>query len=175
LRAFLDDRIDPEFQEWKTTWQDSQEPGADTVRETLQDLDLYLGTAFRLVRESDPGEPTDDEISPAHWQQSVVNATDTLKRNLYGDVGRLEDMTLYKPRGHYTNSSLLKGYFQTVVWLSQSQFHLTNESSSSQWDRELRAAILMTLIVRDSGAVLHEGVGRAQFMLVAVKHPDGSI
>ena len=32
----------------------------------------------------------------------------------------------------------------------------------------------MDLIWSDPGAVLHEGTGRAQFMLVAVKHPDGS-
>ena len=60
-------------------------------------------------------------------------------------------MTLYKPRGHYTNSEVLSAYFQTLIWLSRAQFHLASEDQTPQQDRELRAAVLLALHVRDRG------------------------
>ncbi|MGJ8697941.1 MAG: DUF3160 domain-containing protein [Verrucomicrobiaceae bacterium] len=153
LRSFLDQRLSPELQEWNTEWQDKETPGADSMRQALRDLDLYLGTAFRVARGTDPGAPDEDRSNPAHWQQSIIAAKDPLKRGLYGDNSRLEDMTLYTPRGHYTRSEVLKGYFQTIVWFSSSQFHLAGEEPLPQWDRELRAAIALSLIVRDSGGL----------------------
>lgn len=153
LRALLDQRLAPELQGLKTEWQDNAAPGADHVRQALVDLGVYLETAFRIARGSDPGPATTDRSEPSHWQQAVIAAQDPLKIGLYGDIWRFEDMSLYTPRGHYTRSSLLKGYFQSVVWLAQAQFHIAGEQPAAQWDRELRAAILLSLLVRDSGGI----------------------
>lgn len=141
--------------ELTAAWESADTPGADLVRQAVTDLNLYLGTARSLLQGFDDNPATDDLASPAHWYQAAQAHSDTLKLGLYGDGYRIEDMTLFKPRGHYTNSKVLSAYFQGFLWLSRAQFQIASSNHTplqrEQSDRELRAAILLALHVRDGG------------------------
>ncbi|MEJ6579436.1 MAG: DUF3160 domain-containing protein [Akkermansiaceae bacterium] len=132
-------------------WADEVTPGADHVRQAIMDLNLYLGTARSLLAGFDDSTPSSDLSLPIHWYQAAKAHTDTQKIGLYGDNFRIEDMTLFTPRGHYTNSQVLTAYFQGFLWLSRAQFQITLSNHTPQMDRELRAAILLALHVRDQG------------------------
>jgi len=134
-------------------WDGSAVEGAEKVRQAIADLNVYLGTAQGLAIGEGLGSPAAnaDPSTIAHWLHSVSKHTETLKRDLYGDGARIEDMTLYKPRGHYTNSQALSAYFQTLIWLSRAQFQVASKDQSEQQDRELRAAVLLALHVREEG------------------------
>ncbi len=54
-----------------------------------------------------------------------------------------EDYTQYVPRGHYTQSALLKSYFRSMMWYGRLSFRFKNED-------EIRSAVLITLALRDS-------------------------
>ena len=136
-------------------WHTIDSEGERHVIRAIGDLNVYLGTAASLLRGYDPSPPTSDTASPAHWFQVTQQATNFEKRGLYGDMDRIEDMTLFKVRGHYVNSQVLSAYFQGFLWLSRAQFQMawTNPTPPqlSQSNRELRAAILLALQVRDRG------------------------
>ncbi|YCM42975.1 DUF3160 domain-containing protein [Verrucomicrobiaceae bacterium 227] len=132
-------------------WADEVTPGADHVRQAIADLNLYLGTARSLLLGYDDSAPSSDLSLPNHWYQAAKAHTATEKTGLYGDVDRIEDMTLFTPRGHYTNSQVLTAYFQGFLWLSRAQFQIASSTPTAQSDRELRAAILLALQVRDRG------------------------
>jgi len=132
-------------------WNEAATPGADHVRQAIGDLNLYLGTARSLLVGYDGSTPSADQSLPVHWFQAARNHTETMKTGLYGDRNRIEDMTLFTPRGHYTNSLVLTSYFQGFLWLSRAQFQIASSTPTAQTDRELRAAILLALQVRDRG------------------------
>ena len=54
-----------------------------------------------------------------------------------------EDYTQYTPRGHYTQSALLKSYFKSMMWYGRLSFRFKNED-------EIRSAVLITLALRDA-------------------------
>ncbi len=54
-----------------------------------------------------------------------------------------EDYTQYAPRGHYTQSALLKSYFRSMMWYGRLSLRFKNED-------EIRSAVLITLALRDA-------------------------
>lgn len=58
----------------------------------------------------------------------------------------LEDYSQYVPRGHYTQSDVLKNYFKAMMWYGRMNFRFAQDS-------EAKSALLMTLALKDSGAV----------------------
>ena len=147
LRDFMGELSD--LSEIETSWENNDSPGADQVRQAIDDLNVYLGTAQLLLRGFDDSPPSDDQSLPIHWFQAAQAHSATTKTGLYGDGSRFEDMTLFTPRGHYANSQVLTAYFQGFLWLSRAQFQMGYATATSQCDRELRAAILLALQVRD--------------------------
>ncbi|MGI9239530.1 MAG: DUF3160 domain-containing protein, partial [Verrucomicrobiales bacterium] len=136
----------------RSAWDTADSPGSEHVRQAIDDLDLYLAVASRLIIGYDPSPATDDPSDPTHWYRAARAHNQPSVPSLYGDSERREDMTLYRPRGHYVNSQVLSAYFRSLLWLSRAQFHIASAGSSSpQRDRELRAAILLALQVRDRG------------------------
>ena len=135
--------------EISASWEIDDSPGADHVRQAIADLNLYLGTAHLLLKGYDDSPPSADQSSPTHWFQAARAHEAVMKTDLYGDAQRFEDMTLFIPRGHYANSQVLTAYFQGFLWLSRAQFQMGYGDATPQSDRELRAAILLALQVRD--------------------------
>ena len=149
LRTLIGDLQD--LSNLNTEWENRDLPGADQVRQALADLNVYLGTAHLLLQGNDNQPMSEDASDPAHWFHAAIVHQDIAKNGLYGDVSRLEDMTLFQPRGHYSNSEALSVYFQGFLWLSRAQFQLGHATPTPQSDRELRAAALLALHLRDGG------------------------
>jgi hypothetical protein len=103
----------------EAAWENEGTAGAEHVREAGVDLNLYLGTAQRLLVGFDDSGPSSDLASPVHWFRAAKDHSQTTKPGLYGDGLRFEDMTLFTPRGHNTNSKVLTAYFQGFLWLSR--------------------------------------------------------
>lgn len=70
---------------------------------------------------------------------------------------RFVDWSQFRPRGHYAKSAPLKRYFRAMMWLGRADtgFHVLEPDSRSQIavdaDRELRAAINITMLLRQTG------------------------
>jgi len=74
-----------------------------------------------------------------------------------------------------TGDRRYSGWFPNLYF--HNAFSSGEDHPSSKWNPsvvDVHTDSVDTVCFGDPGAVLHEGVGRAQFMLVAVKHPDGS-
>ena len=134
-------------------WVDSETAGAGGVRQAIRDLDLYLGVASRLNRGGTDSYKLIDSGLVDNWYQAAIEASNPMKYGLYGDEGRSENMSLYKIRGHYVNSHALGAYFQSLLWLSRMQFHLASPDDLAQEKRELRAAVLLSLLVKNSSVL----------------------
>ena len=121
------------------------------VQQAIDDVTFYLDVAKAFL----------DTTPPTHSPEALDWYTDLIdpdpsqlrKFGLFGDVSRINRPNLYKPRGRFTRSGVLAAHFRTVVWLSRAQFHIahSNGNNRDQRDRELRAAALLALTIRDGG------------------------
>lgn len=159
----------------REAWAEADSPSTENIRQAIRDLELYLGTAELLALGYDTGASSDDLTSPAHWYRECLSHSEVDKKDLCGDKARHEDMTLFEPRGHYANSQALSAYFRTILWLSRAQFHVASSSNETlllaQRNRELRAAILLALQVRDRN-FLDEWTEIETFMQSLVGQPN---
>ena len=67
-------------------WNESAVEGAEKVRQAIGDLNVYLGTAQRLILGHGLVSQIEDKdpSTIAHWLYHVSEHSETLKRNLYG-------------------------------------------------------------------------------------------
>ena len=156
---------------WKNQLGDPRLPGNDNMREAMKDVEFYLHTAASFVSggqirsqlveqdawwedASKPQTEIEADALLEDWVKAAKTADD-LKRGMFGDRGRLDDMSQFEPRGHYPNSGTLRAYFRTLMWLGRVQFRLAGNSvsDSKPYLRELRAAALLSLIMRERGLV----------------------
>ena len=136
-----------------STWENTEGSPEENahVQQAIEDVSLYIDVAQAFL---DTTPPTH---SPAalDWYNDLIDPDPSQLRkvNLFGDQFRISRPNLYKPRGRYTRSGVLAAHFRTLIWLSRAQFHVahSDESTRDQRDRELRAAVLLTLTIRDGG------------------------
>jgi hypothetical protein len=120
------------------------------VQQAIDDVSFYHSLAASFIQTTAPSNPVQ-----AQWYQEFAdpNPEQLTKTGLYGDSSRFSRPNLYKPRGHYTRSAVLSAYFRSMVWLSRAQFHIAHSNPTPeerlQQDRELRAAVLLSLVIRD--------------------------
>ncbi len=141
------------FQTTTSAW----DPVAGTPQENarVQDaadlVSFYIEVAQGLL---DTETPTGSSVA-AEWYDAVANPNPEIivKRGLYNEEDRFSRPNLYKPRGRYTRSAVLSAHFRTLVWLSRAQFHIAHsgELDLDQRNRELGAAVLLALTIRDGG------------------------
>ncbi|MCX6875247.1 MAG: DUF3160 domain-containing protein [Verrucomicrobia bacterium] len=102
---------------------------------------------------------------------AAVEASMVADEFIFGSL-RTVDWTQFGPRSHYTNSETLKSYFRTMMWLSIIDFRI-DERAEDQSLRQLEAAMVLTLALRDAGLmaeweeidrILTTFVGRADSM-----------
>ncbi|MEN8716091.1 MAG: DUF3160 domain-containing protein, partial [Verrucomicrobiales bacterium] len=121
------------------------------VQDAIDLVTFYIDVARGLL---DTETPTSSSKA-AEWYEAVANPDPEIivKRDLYDDLERLSRPNLYKPRGRYTRSAVLSAHFRTLVWLSRAQFHIAHSDTFDldQRNRELRAAVLLALTIRDGG------------------------
>ncbi|MEN8694530.1 MAG: DUF3160 domain-containing protein [Akkermansiaceae bacterium] len=149
LRRLLSPGGISDLSELYAEWENAEAEGADKVRQAVRDLDLYLGVASQLNNGGIASSKLLDPMLVDSWYQAVITATDPERLGLYGDEERIENMTLFKVRGHYVNSHALGAYFQSLLWLSRMQFHIASPHDRPQEMRELRGAVLLTLQIND--------------------------
>ena len=105
--------------------------GAQPKSATRADLDTYLTVAQALLNGEDPSSLSSKGLVTAGGDQDAVNdllgkalaASGTAEIELFG-VKRNEDMSQFKPRGHYEDDPRLQTYFRAMMWLGRIDFRL---------------------------------------------------
>jgi len=142
---------DTAFQTTTSSWQASEATPEENerVQDAIDLVTLYIDVAKGFL---DTQEPTSSPEA-IEWYQALANPDPNVlyKFGLYNDAARFTYPNLYKPRGRYTRSGVLSAHFRTVVWLSRAQFHIAHSEGTAQQNRELRAAVLLALTIRDGG------------------------
>ncbi len=107
---------------------------AQTLLNTAYTLSIYVGTSPPTL---------------GGYSLKAVNASGSTDESMFGST-RSVDWTQFGPRSHYANSETLKSYFRTMKWLSTIDFRI-DEKATDLSLRQLRAAIVLTLALRDAG------------------------
>jgi hypothetical protein len=102
-------------------------------KEVVEDLDLYLLVARKLLSDQDTLAP---QVSPSIAQraQDIVSQiqypTGLTEIELFGRK-RAFDASAYEPRGHYAGDYTLQPYFRSAMWLSRMEFNLASRDTRS--------------------------------------------
>lgn len=114
---------------------------------SVQDVDLYLSVARSLLKgrpvpprfaDSRPADEILTRISAGQFEEGVV---------LWGRK-RPVDFSQFIPRGHYTGSATMKGYFQAQQWLALAEFQVLSLENPAAAAREFRSAFLLLALAR---------------------------
>jgi hypothetical protein len=153
---------------------------AEPLRSSARDVDLYLTVARNLlggmgaapataqnayVPPELPKQPVashlaqdaDVKVILDHIASLQLQAPET-PTQIYGGT-RSIDYSQFQPRGHYTESAELSRYFRAMMWLGRADtafiIHPPNPKSSLEVNaqREARSAALMTMVMKESGAL----------------------
>jgi hypothetical protein len=123
----------------------SRLPAANASAESVADMDLYLSVALGLLKGETPApSATAAAAEIERLLASALAASGTETINLFG-VERDEDFSQFKPRGHYTATPALQGYFRALVWLARVDFRLleTQSNGSVVFRRDQYASMLL--------------------------------
>lgn len=109
------------------------------------DLDVYLAVARSLL-DGKPAPPVagGDAASIQQLVGAVEKAGEPISLGLFG-MSRPVDVSMMKPRGHYTRSAQLTSYFRAMMWLGTVDIRVAGKEHG-QWvvSRDaLRAAALL--------------------------------
>lgn len=154
------------------------------LRQTFEDVDLYFTVARNFLKgggapadepQTNPGQEGDEKIPPGRVVvppvlggsarvAEILTKTSSLQlevptfacTKLYGGE-RCVDWSQFRARGHYTQSTELRRFFRTMMWLGRADlgFNLRAADPASRLkvdpDRERRAAMLAVLLLDQSG------------------------
>jgi hypothetical protein len=97
------------------------------------DADIYLAVAKSLLDEK-PAPPVagGDAQTIANLASAAQKASGQLEIAIFGST-RLQDFSLFTPRGHYTRSEALKRYFRAMVWLGTVDARLAEQDLEKKW------------------------------------------
>lgn len=173
-RAVLHPRLVAVLQSMRENLAASAEQAPDAVR---TDLDVFLGVALSLLQGA-PATPvagaTAEQIQQLH--DAATAADGTAHVTLFG-VDRKMDLSQFRPRGHYTNSTDLERYFRAMMWLGRVDFRLieTREDHSRVFRRRQFDAMVALHDLMDEDAraghaavdgVIKAFVGESDYMRV---------
>lgn len=138
------------------------------LRPSLQDVDLYLSVAQKLLNNDRMAEYL---LKKKKLQYSVLGQqrkvdelvqkisslqlqTGPALTEIYGGKRRM-DFSQFRPRGHYTRTGALKAYFRCVMWLGRADCGWTvypkSSESSENSVRQLRNAAILTHLLHKTG------------------------
>jgi hypothetical protein len=133
------------------SWLEQKYAGHPAMKPSLQDLDLYLAVAQRLLMGTGPAPYFPENVAAIADVLAKINASYVGKcAPLFGDVIRVVDYSQFTIRGHYTQSVDLGRYFQSMMWLSRMEFYLSppddswDEYTKPQIQRQAVAAVLFS-------------------------------
>jgi hypothetical protein len=93
--------------------------GVQAPEQAKQDLAMYLEVAVGLL---DPSRPLPASAAARAFIQKA-RAADGMESVMLFGVERLEDLSQFEPRGHYTEPPL-SDYFRAMMWLGRVDFRL---------------------------------------------------
>lgn len=147
------------------------------VLATVHDVDLYLSVARNLLggMGAPPGDVQSSRYAPpitsvtsrfgqdkqvqellARIASLELETPDVKKTAIYGGK-RAIDWSQFKPRGHYTESDMLKRYFRVMMWLGRADIGwnllppLEISGIESDTARERRNAAVLSYVMDKSG------------------------
>jgi hypothetical protein len=106
---------------------------------------MYLEVAHALMEPSF----TPTTVEARQELQLISNHNQMVQSPIFGYV---EDYTQYVPRGHYTESELLKAYFKTMMWFGRMRFGLITDSGAVDVE-QTRAALLFTGMITGNESI----------------------
>lgn len=119
---------------------------ASMAAEAKKDADLYLGVAASLIHGSlQPPVASADPNQLSELFELTSKADGHKSVTLFGTT-RHEDFSQFLPRGHYTDSDVLKRYFKAMMWLGRVDLRLIEtQSDGSQlfFRRQFDAAVAL--------------------------------
>lgn len=112
--------------------------------QTRADLDTYLAVAQGLLSGTPIVVAGGSQKTADQIVQMAMDASGTAAFELFG-IKRTEDMSQYKPRGHYEDDPSLQTYFRTMMWLGRVDFRLveTNDDGTQVLRRSQVDAMLL--------------------------------
>lgn len=158
----------------------SRKSGAPT--QNLEDVDLYITVALNLIGGAGAPQAPKMNLGVDGWDGSILvhsklgqdngvkkilsqvqsrSLQDPLQgqtTSLYGGE-RAIDFSQFQPRGHYLKTVELSRYFRAMMWLGRADTGWIilppdpESAIASQSDRELRDAVLLTQLLRTTGAI----------------------
>jgi Protein of unknown function (DUF3160) len=141
--------------------------------DTLNDLDIYLTVAEKLLEDSDLVTPGASSIhgndKAVERLVGVVERAGGLERMDMFGRSRMVDTAQFRPRGHYASAAASKNpfgadlshYFRAAMWLSRIELNLVSRSSQSsapvkdttETPREATMAMALAELIRDAGVL----------------------
>ncbi len=144
---------DAAFQTTTAAWDSANATTQENahIQDAIDMVSFYIDVAQSFLDTEAPTSSAD----AIDWYADLADPDPNvlIKTGLFGDGDRFSRPNLYKPRGRYTRSGVLSAHFRTLVWLSRAQFHIAHSdvATLAQRNRELRAAVLLALTIRDGG------------------------
>lgn len=125
----------------------------------IRDADLLLTVARSLLAGSQQSSATGGDVDAVASQLvDKANAAGGIEEvEMFGEKVKY-DFSQFKPRGHYTESELLKRYFRAMMWLGRTQMVLAEPKDMNSdimvlKQRHLESAFVLWRTVVDGGAM----------------------
>lgn len=147
---------------------------AELGEQARRDADLYLAVALGLLlgEEAPPMAGADAGEIAALRSGAAAHAGGWQRVTLFG-VDRDVDFSQFTPRGHYTDSELLRRYFQATMWLGRIDFRLLEtqpDGSQVFHRRQLEGALALRALLDPATRGAWERIDRT--IAVFVGEPD---
>jgi hypothetical protein len=140
-----------------------QEGNAGLAEDVAADLAFYLKVARELLNSGNQKRASDDggpEVQ--HLVQLALDVAGEQELTLFG-TRRLMDFSQFQPRGHYTESAALRGYFRAMIWLGRTDFRLIETLPSGARlfrRRQLEAAYGLRQLMDDAAFADWQAIDR---------------
>ncbi len=118
-----------------------------------KDADLYLALAASLLKGELVSPVASAEPNQVAELFALASAAQSHKEVKLFGVTRDEDFSQFTPRGHYTNSEVLKRYFKAMMWLGRVDLRLIEtqgDGSQVFYRRQFNAAVALRELLGDA-------------------------
>ncbi|MFA6234250.1 MAG: DUF3160 domain-containing protein [Bacteroidota bacterium] len=118
--------------------------GNEAMQPALQDIDLYIGMAWKLLTE-ETRLKYPENMAAFNTLLAQVAAEAPNMTALFSSTPRLYDFSQFTIRGHYTDKPELGRYFQSMIWIGRTEFMLTKpvqHDMPQQTDEDIQRQVI---------------------------------
>ncbi len=142
----------------------------NTEKEVYRDIDVLFSVTFALLGKT--AEPyavmSENEDFVNELTTKCLKAEGAEDIEIFGEKRKQFDFTMFKPRGHYTESEVLSNYFRAVTWLGRMNLMVFDSP------RQFRMAqVLSTMLPEESRRL--QGIKEMDNLLGALVGPNDSM